>query len=158
MRVIYKKCTYIRSGTKIKFDGGLTNMKKEVLSISEFLQRETEPFSAKIERHFKKYNFVYKVIGTTIFVFAVSGGIDVAFAADGLIDKEGRALYKELIIGMGRWLILGRGAWEIISAVLKQDFEGAKKNVIGYSIAYACLLGLPHLFDKIDDLFDRFGA
>jgi hypothetical protein len=131
-------------------------MKKEVLSISEFLHREKEPFSAKVERHFKKYGFVYRVVGTTIYIFAVSGGF--AFAADGLIDKEGRTLYKELIIGMGRWLILGRGAWEIISAVLKQDFEGAKKNVIGYSIAYACLLALPHLFDKIDSLFDRFGA
>jgi hypothetical protein len=133
-------------------------MKKEVLSISEFLHREKEPFQDKVERHFKKYGFVYRIVGTTIFVFAVSGGFDIAFAADGLIDKEGRTLYKELIIGMGRWLILGRGAWEIISAVLKQDFEGAKKNVIGYSIAYACLLALPHLFDKIDGLFDRFGA
>jgi hypothetical protein len=133
-------------------------MKTEVLSISQFLHREKEPFQVKVERHFKKYGFVYRVVGTTIFVFAVSGGFDIAFAADGLIDKEGRTLYKELIIGMGRWLILGRGAWEIISAVLKQDFEGAKKNVIGYSIAYAFLLALPHLFDKIDGLFERFGA
>ncbi|MEH7249184.1 hypothetical protein V7114_20705 [Neobacillus niacini] len=136
-------------------------MKTEVLSIKEFLHREKEPFSLKIEKHFKKYGLVYRVIGTTVFIFAAGGGLDFAFAADGytngIIDKEAEIVYKDLV-DIGKWLIIGRGGWEIITKVLSHDVEGAKKNFIGYLLAYVLLLAFPHLMDKVDGIFDRFGA
>jgi hypothetical protein len=136
-------------------------MNRESMSISEFLHREKEPFFTKIERHFKKYGFVYRIVGTTIFVFAVSGGFDIAFAADGytngIIDKEAKIIYKDLC-DIGKWLIIGRGGWEVITKSLNQDVDGAKKSFIGYLLAYVLLLSFPHLMTKIDTLFDRFGA
>jgi hypothetical protein len=136
-------------------------MKKESMSISEFLHREKEPGLVKIERHFKKYGKVYRIVGTTLIIFVAGGGLDTVFAADGytdgIIDKEASIVYKDLV-DIGKWLIVGRGAWEIITSVLKHDVDGAKKNFIGYLLAYVLLLAFPHLMDKIDGIFDRWGA
>jgi hypothetical protein len=136
-------------------------MKTEILSIKEFLHREEEAFSHKLKKHFKKYGIVYRVVGTTLFIFAAGGGFDTAFAANGytngIIDKEASIVYKDLV-DIGKWLIIGRGGWEIISKVLSHDVEGAKKNFIGYLLAYVLLLAFPHLMDKVDGIFDRFGA
>jgi hypothetical protein len=42
-------------------------MRTEVMSVSEFLNgRKEEPFSAKVERHFRKYGTVYKIAGVTV--------------------------------------------------------------------------------------------
>jgi hypothetical protein len=139
-------------------------MKTEVLSISEFLHREKEPFHVKVERHFKKYGLVYRIVGTTLIIFAAGGGFDsgVVFAAsdgytNGIIDKEAKIIYKDLC-DIGKWLIIGRGGWEVITKSLSQDVDGAKKSFIGYLLAYVLLLAFPHLMGKVDTLFDRFGA
>jgi hypothetical protein len=139
-------------------------MKTEVLSIKEFLHREKEPILVKVEKHFKKYGIVYRVVGTTLIIFAAGGGFDsgAVFAAadgytNGIIDKEASIVYKDLV-DIGKWLIIGRGGWEIITKVLSHDVEGAKKNFIGYLLAYVLLLAFPHLMDKVDGIFDRFGA
>lgn len=136
----------------------------ESMSIKEFMNKKNETkkaFPAKLETHFKKYRFIYRVVGSTILIMVVGGGLDFAFAADGytngLIDREAKIVYKDLV-DIGKWLIIGRGGWEVINCVLKQDVESAKKNFIGYLIAYALLLAFPHLMDKIDGIFDRFGA
>lgn len=139
-------------------------MKTERMSIKEFMNKKEiveEPFTLKVKKHYKKYRLVYRVVGSTIIVFVAGGGLDVAFAADGytngIIDKEAKIVYKDLV-DIGKWLIVGRGAWEIISNVLKHDMESAKKNFIGYLLAYVLLLAFPHLMGKIDTIFDRFGA
>ena len=137
-------------------------MKKEVLSVSEFLNRKKPvDFKDKVKAHFKKYGIVYRVVGSTVLIFVAGGGADFAFAADGytdgIIDREARIIYEDLV-DIGKWLIVGRGAWEVIHCVLKQDVESAKKNFIGYLMAYVLLLAFPHLMDKIDGMFDRFGA
>lgn len=132
------------------------------MSIPEFFNdKKTVDFKKKLKRHFKKYGFVYRIIGSTIIIFVAGGGFDYAFAANGytngIIDKEAGIVYKDLV-DIGKWLIIGRGGWEVITCVLKQDIESAKKNFIGYLMAYVLLLSFPHLMDKIDTIFNRFGA
>jgi hypothetical protein len=136
-------------------------MREERMSIKQFLNgKEPEPFNVKVKRNFDKYGIIYKVVGATVLIFIAGGGFDFAFAAggghtDGIIDREARVIYKDLT-DIGRWLIIGRGGWEIITKVLSQDVEGAKKNFIGYMIAYVLLMAFPHLMDKVDTIFDRF--
>jgi hypothetical protein len=137
-------------------------MKEQRMSIKEFLNGwEPETFASKVKRHLEKYGIVYRIVGATVIIY-FTGGFDLAFAAGdgytgGIIDKEASIIYKDLA-DIGKWLIVGRGAWEIISSVLKQDIESAKKNFIGYLLAYVLLLAFPHLMDKVDTIFDRFGA
>lgn len=141
-------------------------MKKyQTMSVKEFMNREYEikkPIQ-KVEEHFRKYKVVYRVVGSTIILFMIGDGSHLASAAftngytDGIIDKEASVIYKDLA-DIGKWLIIGRGGWEIIHSVLKQDVDGAKKNFIGYVLAYALLLAFPHIMDKVDGIFDRFGA
>jgi hypothetical protein len=133
----------------------------ESMSISEFLKKEPESFSTKVKKHFEKYGIVYRIVGATVIIY-FTGGFDFALAAggghtDGIIDREARVIYKDLT-DIGRWLIIGRGGWEIITKVISQDIEGVKKNFIGYLIAYVLLMAFPHLMDKVDTIFDRFGA
>jgi hypothetical protein len=129
-------------------------MRTESMSISEFMHgRQTEPFSAKVERHFKKYGMVYKVAGVTA-ILVMTG--DVAFAASG-IDTEASKLYKELI-GIGKWIIVFKGGFDILKMIGSGDLESAKKSFFGYLLTYLLLLGLPYGLDKVDDIFNSVSA
>ena len=131
-------------------------MKTETMSISEFLHgKETEPFSAKVERHFKKYGMVYKVAGVTavilISAIPLGGGAVTAFASSG-IDVEAAKLYKELI-GIGKWIIVFKGGFDTLKMIGNGDFDSAKKSFFGYLLTYLFLLGLPYGLDKVDQVF-----
>src|SRR5574342_1210989 len=95
-------------------------MKTESMSISEFLHgKAPEPFSAKVERHFKKYGMVYKIAGVTTLILIsaipLGGGSVTAFASSG-IDIEARKLYRELI-GLGKWVIVFKGGFDILKMI-----------------------------------------
>jgi hypothetical protein len=124
-------------------------------TISEFLHREKEPFSAKVERHFKKYGMVYKVAGVTLIILT-SGLGSHAFAASG-IDIEARKLYRELI-GLGKWVIVFKGGFDILKMIGTGDLESAKKSFFGYLLTYLFLLGLPYALDKVDGIFDHLNT
>lgn len=128
-------------------------MKKiEVLSINEFLKggKQKEPFNEKIERHFKKYGFVYKVAGVTI-ILLTSGIGGAAFASNG-IDVPARKLYSE-IVGVGKWVIVFKGGIDTIKSIGNGDFDAAKKSFFSYLLTYLFLLGLPYGMDKVDEVF-----
>jgi hypothetical protein len=132
------------------------------MSISEFLRgREPEPFSAKVERHFKKYGTVYKVAGITAVLLISGGAFDYAFAADSVpamvtsgLDREARSLYRELL-NIGRWIIAFKGGVDIIKSLGNGDMESAKKSFFSYLFTYVFLLALPHALDKVDGIFDK---
>ena len=130
-------------------------MKIEVVgSISEFLRgREPEPFSAKVERHFRKYGTVYKIAGVTV-IFLLSGS---SALAAGSIDIEARKLYIELV-KIGKWVIIFKGAIDIIKALGDGDNASAKKTFITSLLTFLILLGLPYGMDKIGEIFDNISA
>lgn len=127
-------------------------MKTESMSISAFLNgQEKEPFSVKMERHFKKYGFVYKVAGATVIILVAGGGFDYAFASTG-IDRAGRKLYITLV-NIGKWIIIFKGGVDIIKALGNGDIEHAKKSFFGHLLTYLFLLGLPFGMDKVDEIY-----
>lgn len=126
--------------------------KYECMSISEFMGRKSEPVPSKLEQHFKKYGFVYKVIGTTVIILA-AGDFSFAFADTG-IDKEARKLYYE-IVDIGKWIIVFKGGIDIVKSVTNGDFDAAKKGFFSYLLIYLLLLGLPYGLDKVDQVFER---
>jgi hypothetical protein len=124
------------------------------MSISEFLHREKEPFSAKVERHFKKYGTVYKVAGVTVILIA---GFDASALASSGIDGEARKLYIELV-KIGKWVIIFKGAIDIIKALGDGDNASAKKTFITSLLTFLILLGLPYGMDKISEIFNNISA
>ncbi|MBO0962402.1 hypothetical protein J1P26_22120 [Neobacillus sp. MM2021_6] len=129
-------------------------MKTEVMSIGQFLHKEKEPFSIKVERHFKKYGTIYKVAGVTIILLTT---LDItAFASSG-IDTEARKLYKELL-GIGKWIIVFKGGFDILKKLSSEDVDAAKKSFFGYLLTYLFLLGLPYGLDKVDGIFDKIST
>ena len=124
-------------------------------SISEFLSgkyaKQEEPFGAKVERHFNKYGFVYKVVGATVVIITAGCGLDYAFASSG-IDIAGRKLYVSLV-NIGKWVIIFKGGVDIIKALGNGDIDHAKKAFFGHLLTYLFLLGLPFALDKVDELY-----
>jgi hypothetical protein len=119
-------------------------------SVSEFLRKQEEPFSAKVERHFKKYGFVYKAAGVTIILLA-SGGTALAASA---IEPEARKLYRELV-NVGKWIIIFKGAIDILRALGDGDTGSAKKTFISSVLTFLILLGLPFGLDKVTAIFEK---
>jgi hypothetical protein len=119
-------------------------------SISEFLHKQEEPFSTKVERHFKKYGVAYKAAGITIILLASGGN---ALAA-GSIDIEARKLYRELV-NIGQWIIAFKGAIDIIRALGDGDVGSAKKTFISALLTFIILKSLPFGMDKVSQIFDK---
>lgn len=128
-------------------------MKTEAMSISQFLHREKEPFSIKVERHFKKYGMVYKVAGVTIILLTTGSGV---FASSG-IDVEARKLYKEMM-NIARWIIAFKGGFDTLKMIGNGDFDSAKKSFFGYLLTYLFLVLLPFGLDKIDGIVSHATA
>lgn len=139
---------------------------KTVGKLSDYLKEQKEPkpevnMAHKIMTHFEENQSIYISAGLTL-LFVFGCGFDVASAAEhgytkGVIDREAKIVYKDLV-DIGKWLIIGKGGWEVISSTLKNDSETAKRKFIGYLIAYVCLLGLPFAFDKVDSIFYRMSG
>jgi hypothetical protein len=119
-------------------------------SVSEFLHRKEDPFSVKAERHFKKYGFVYKAAGISIILLA-SGGTALAASA---IEPEARKLYRELV-NVGKWIIIFKGAIDILRALGDGDTGSAKKTFISSVLTFLILLGLPFGLDKVTAIFEK---
>jgi len=134
--------------------------KTEVMTVSEFLHQKEKvavPFRTKVERHFDKYEFVYKVVGATAVVLISGASFDYVFANSTMMSKSSvdltvRALYGELI-GIGKWIIIFKGGIDIIKSVGNGDFDTAKKSFFSYLMVYLFLLGLPYGMDRVDDVF-----
>lgn len=128
-------------------------MKTEVMSVQEFLARKPkEPVSIRVGRHFRKYSFIYKVVGSTIIILMSGAAFDYAFAAGSGIEVGAEKLYTKLL-SVGRWIIIFKGGIEILKGVGNGDLDGVKKSVVSYLLVYLLLLGLPYGFNEIDKLF-----
>jgi hypothetical protein len=119
-------------------------------SVGEFLNRKEEaaPFSAKVERHFKKYGMVYKVAGVTAICLA-SGGTVMASSG---IEIGAERLYSKLL-SIGKWIIIFKGGFDIIKNMASGDFDSAKKGFISYLVVYVFLFGLPWAMNEVDTIF-----
>jgi hypothetical protein len=142
---------------RIYFNGGDVRMKVQTVgSVSEFLgrvQREPEPFSAKVERHFNKYGFVYKATGITIILLA-SGGHALAYSG---IEIGAERLYSKLL-SVGKWVIIFKGGFDIIKNMASGDFDSAKKGFLSYLVVYVFLFGLPWAMNEIDGIFKELNT
>lgn len=129
-------------------------MKTQVMSIKNFMNYEKEPFSVKVERHFKKYGKVYKVAGLTIILVSVSSS---AFAAGIGIEPAAKQLYRQLV-GLGKWVIIFKGGFDIIKGMSNGDLEGAKKCFFAYLVTYLFLYALPYGMDQVDKLVNSVSS
>jgi hypothetical protein len=124
-------------------------------SVSEFLRMEVEPFSVKVERHFKKYGTAYKIAGVTVILLMsaipLGGGSVTAFASSG-IEAGAEKLYSKLL-SVGKWIIIFKGGFDIIKNMASGDFDSAKKGFISYLVVYVFLFGLPWAMDEVDTIF-----
>lgn len=75
------------------------------------------------------------------------GEIEV-FASTGL-DEKAKVAYAKFI-EIAKWIVAGRGGWETINKMLKEDFDGAKKSFFSYLTIFAILIGLPRALDFIE--------
>ena len=131
------------------------------MSINQFLRgKENEKFSVKVDRHFKKYGFIYKIVGSTAIILISGGALDYAFASNvndavsAGIDREARGLYRELV-NIGKWFIIFKGGIEVIKSVGNGDVDTAKKSFFSHLMTYLFLLALPYGLDKVDGIFTK---
>jgi hypothetical protein len=68
------------------------------------------------------------------------------------IDSAGRRIYF-FIVALGKWVIIVKGAIDVITSVVNGDFQSAKKLFIGYIFAYGILFMMPWMFDEIETIF-----
>ncbi|MBP1924568.1 hypothetical protein J2Z76_000421 [Sedimentibacter acidaminivorans] len=68
------------------------------------------------------------------------------------VDATGNKLYYKLV-GIGKWVIIFKGAIDIIQSVISGDFQAAKKMFMGYLFAYAILFALPFCMNEVENIF-----
>jgi len=68
------------------------------------------------------------------------------------IDSAGRRIYF-FVVALGKWVIIVKGAIDVITSVVNGDFQSAKKLFIGYIFAYGILFMMPWMFDEIETIF-----
>lgn len=124
-------------------------MKTQSMSLREFMNGPVKEEN-KIIVHFKKHGETYiKVAGLT--AVALVGFDMTAFASSG-IDVGARQLYIKLI-GVGKWIIIFKGGFDIIKSMTSGHKEEAKSHFLGYLLTYLLLLGFPFLMDEVDTVF-----
>lgn len=76
----------------------------------------------------------------------------VAFAES--LDDKARVLYYDKFLGLAKWVIAGKGGFDTLNKMLKEDFDGAKKTGIQYIMVFCILLGLPKALDYVVSIFE----
>lgn len=87
-------------------------------------------------------------IAGTIFYFTMDATV---FAAG--IEAKAEELYFDKFIGIAKWVIIGKGGWDIVTKTLKEDFDGAKRSILQYMMIFAVLMGLPWGLTMVEDIF-----
>ncbi|MGE7667413.1 hypothetical protein ACQKMN_17065 [Ureibacillus composti] len=91
------------------------------------------------------------VAAATIYFFGFDGSV-FASGMDSL-DKKAEQFYFGTFIGIAKWVIIIKGGWDILNKLLKEDFDGAKRGVLQYGMAFVILLGLPKGLAEIENIF-----
>lgn len=147
--------------------------KNNVIHFNNFMDGsfKNEPTNAqKVVLHFKKNKHVYIRVGLMatslcLSVFhpalaATPTALDVAQnVANGNwdIDKQGYEIYRQLL-GIGKWVIVVKGGWDVVRSTLSNDYDKAKKGFISYVLAYIFLLILPELMNRADGIVHHLSA
>lgn len=121
------------------------------MSIRQFLHGEVD---ASFTQKAKKYitnnkSFYVTIAGATIF-FLFTGMDGVEAASE--IDTKARSIYDKLI-GIGKWVIVFKGALEMIQNLTSGNFQEAKAKFLQYLLIFIMLLGLPWAMDEVESLF-----
>jgi hypothetical protein len=90
-----------------------------------------------------------KVAGLTVILLTTP---QVAFAAG--FESNAMDLYKKLL-GIGKWVIIFKGAIETIKAVADGDTDKAKSSLIRHLVPFIVLMALPHAMNAAEDIFDK---
>lgn len=101
--------------------------------------------------HFEKHKIAYRIIGTTIIIFA-SGILDQNVLAATGIDAGGNRIYSKLV-NLGKWVIIFKGGFDTIQNTLKGDMDMARKSFLQYLMIYVILLALPWSMRQVDTVF-----
>lgn len=129
-------------------------------SIHEFMkgQLDQEHFIQKARKHIAKNSTFYITVGgmTIFFLFCGFDGSALAAGSTG-IDRGMSEMYKKLL-SVGKWVLVIKGAIDVIQSVTSGDFETAKKRSLGYLLSFLILLGLPWAFGEMEKLFDGLSA
>jgi hypothetical protein len=101
---------------------------------------------------------VFKVVLITgiVCIVLVTGDITLAASVDvgDNIDIGAKSLYK-ILLRVGKWIIIAKGAVETLSKLLEGDHPGAKKGFLTYLVVYVILHGLPFALDQVDGIFEK---
>lgn len=106
---------------------------------------------AKEEAIVRDYSRLFKIsLVTGTILLSVD---QTVLAAGGSIDDKMTALYYGKFIGIAQIIIAGKGGFDTLAKVLRDDFEGAKKGFMQYLLAFAVLMGLPKALEYVETLF-----
>lgn len=125
---------------------------KKIMTIREFLHREPDiSFVEKAKRNIKRNKSFYIAVGSYTLIFLCMG-VDASAASN--IDIKAGQIYKQLV-GVGKWIIVVKGAMDIIKSATDGDFSSVKTKLMGYLITFLILLGLPWAFERIEEVFNE---
>ncbi|ACT00241.1 hypothetical protein [Paenibacillus sp. JDR-2] len=123
----------------------------QINHIERFLEK-VKAGARIIVEHIDRHKVIYRIGAMTLVLLI---GLDVtAFAADASIDANAGKLYHKLI-GIGKWVVLIKGAFDTISSTVQGDFVQARKSGLAYLLVYVILLGLPWAFNQVEVLFEE---
>lgn len=114
--------------------------------LSTIGQRKDSPVIIHVKEHWP----LYLQVGLTASAFMFAGP-GVALAASSL-DAKGNMIYLK-IVNIGKWVIIIKGAIEIIQNITSGDIQSAKKQFLGYLMVYGTLFALPWGMDQVQSVF-----
>lgn len=131
-------------------------MKTEVIQFNDFMSgnygKETDAFQVMVQ-HFEENKYLYGSLGLAT-CLALFGVVDVSLAAEVGIDEKANQLYQDKFLLFAKWIIIGKGGFDTINKTLKEDFEGAKKSFIQYTLVFVFLMAYPWVMEQVEDVFN----
>lgn len=69
------------------------------------------------------------------------------------LDEKAEKMYYEKFIVIARWIVVGKGGWDVVTKALKEDFDGAKRSIVQYLIIMVVLVAFPWATNEIISIF-----
>jgi len=131
-------------------------VRTEVIPFREFVRGEWKPKTAAeiVVEHVSRHKIIYRAAGITLTLLLVGDVVHAHAAGMDGIDAKAEKMYEKLA-RIGKWVIIGKGAFDAIGSTVQGDFIAARKSALGYLMVYLIVLGLPWAFGQIEDLFQE---
>lgn len=124
-------------------------MRIEIINSKKGWEFSSNKSLKNIGLHLKKNKKFYCRFTLLIALYLFSGS-SMAFASG--FDTGVSKIYWR-IVGIGKWIILVKGAMDTIGSVGNGDFQTAKKNFLSYLLIYGILHALPTGFEWVEQAF-----